>query len=60
MIADPEAQGVERPAVRCPIHGWIFDLESGRCLTRPSAGIPTFPITCQGDEIRLGPPQGEV
>ena len=62
MVVDPDAggHGVERPAVRCPIHGWIFDLETGRCLTRPGAGIPTFPVTCQGEELCVGPPHGEA
>ena len=32
-----------KPAVRCPIHGWLFDLKTGACLTRPSACIPTYP-----------------
>lgn len=40
-------------AVRCPIHGWLFELETGRCLTRSSASIPTFPVTCQKGEICL-------
>lgn len=32
------------PAVRCPIHGWLFDLKTGACLTRPTACIPTYPV----------------
>lgn len=43
-------------AVRCPIHGWLFDLKSGRCLTRPSARIPTYPVLCEEGKISLGPP----
>ena len=46
------------PAVRCPIHGWLFDLKSGRCLTRPSACIPTYPVSCGDGQILLGPPSG--
>jgi len=23
------------PAVRCPLHGWLFSLEDGRCLNIP-------------------------
>lgn len=48
------------PAVRCPIHGWLFDLKSGRCLTRPRACVPTYPISCSDGQILLGPPQGEA
>lgn len=49
---------IEGEAVRCPIHGWLFDLENGQCLTRPSASIPTWPVSCENGEIVLGPQQG--
>ena len=42
-------------AVRCPIHGWLFELATGRCFTRPSASTPVFPVTCEAGEILLGP-----
>ncbi|MBI3322277.1 MAG: nitrite reductase (NAD(P)H) small subunit [Candidatus Omnitrophica bacterium] len=59
--ADPEAPG-SPPAlvVRCPIHGWLFELSTGRCLTRPTASVQTYPVACEGEEICLGPPQGQV
>lgn len=37
--------------LRCPIHGWLFDLTTGQCLTRAGASIPTFPVTCEEGEI---------
>lgn len=46
--------------VRCPIHGWLFDLSTGRCLTRAGAGVAAFPITCQDGEICLGSPKAEA
>ena len=46
-------------AVRCPIHGWLFDLATGRSLTRESASTPICAVTCEEGEISLGPPQGE-
>ena len=45
-------------AVRCPIHGWLFELATGRCLTRSSASVPTYPVLCEGDPVCLGPDQG--
>ncbi len=45
-------------AVRCPVHGWLFDLSTGACLTRPSASTPTYPVTCEDGQICLGPQQG--
>lgn len=56
--ADPAAKPVL--AVRCPIHGWLFELSSGRCLTRPNASIQTYPVTCDQGEVCLGPAQGQV
>jgi len=41
-------------AVRCPIHGWLFELATGRCLTRPSASTPSYPVTCKDGEIAVG------
>ena len=46
-------------AVRCPIHGWLFDLKTGRCLTRASASSPVFPVSCDQEQICLGPAQGQ-
>ncbi len=40
-------------AVRCPLHGWLFELETGKCLTHPSASIPCFPVRCEGGELFL-------
>ena len=46
--------------VRCPIHGWLFELSTGRGLTRPNSSVQTYPVTCEGDDICLGPAQGQV
>ena len=43
------------PAIRCPIHGWLFDLKSGRCLTRTTARISTYPVFCEEGKVVLGP-----
>lgn len=60
-VPDPADPGA-RPtlAVRCPIHGWVFELSTGRCLTRPSASVQTYPVTCEQGEISLGPAQGQL
>ena len=41
-------------AVRCPIHGWLFELSTGRCLTRPTASVPTYPVECDAGQICIG------
>ena len=35
------------PAVRCPLHGWLFDLATGRCLNQPEAGTPVYAVACR-------------
>ncbi len=50
--ADPSSKTTL--AVRCPIHGWLFELSTGRCLTRPSASVPTYPVECDNGQICIG------
>lgn len=52
-VPDPET-GSATTAVRCPIHGWLFELATGRCLTRPRAGVPVYSVTCQDGELCVG------
>lgn len=38
--------GMDQQVVRCPWHGWEFDLESGRSLLEPERyGLRTFRVT---------------
>ena len=39
------------PSVRCPLHGWAFDLASGNCLNMPQAKVGTFPVEVRGEEV---------
>lgn len=39
------------PSVRCPLHGWHFDLNSGNCLNMPQAKVSTFPVEIRGEEV---------
>ena len=44
-------------AVRCPWHGWRFDVASGRCLTRPGARLrPPPSVTVADDAVWVGAP----
>ena len=52
-------EGSTTLAVRCPIHGWLFELATGRGLTRDGASTPFYPVTCERGEICLGAAQGE-
>jgi 3-phenylpropionate/trans-cinnamate dioxygenase ferredoxin subunit len=38
--------GMEDRVLRCPWHGWEFDLETGRSLLEPRRyGLKTYPVT---------------
>ncbi len=42
---------VESSVVACPWHGWQFQLETGECLTEPSACQTKYPVKVEGDDI---------
>lgn len=37
--------------IRCPGHGYLFDLHTGKCVHDPSLVLRRYPITRIGDEI---------
>lgn len=49
--------GRQGRVLRCPWHGWEFDLTTGRSLLEPRrVGLRTFPVTCEGGEVVLHAP----
>lgn len=42
-------------AIRCPIHGWLFCLATGRCLNQPDAQVPTYVVECRGSQLCVQP-----
>jgi 3-phenylpropionate/trans-cinnamate dioxygenase ferredoxin subunit len=46
--------GMEDRVIRCPWHGWEFDLESGRSLLEPKrVGLRTYRVTQRDGEVVL-------
>jgi 3-phenylpropionate/trans-cinnamate dioxygenase ferredoxin subunit len=46
--------GRHEQVIRCPWHGWEFDLQTGRSLLEPErVGLKTYPVTLDGDEVVL-------
>jgi nitrite reductase (NADH) large subunit len=41
----------ELPKVACPLHKNTFDLRTGACLGGDLAGIATFPVKIEGDDV---------
>lgn len=46
--------GRHERVLRCPWHGWEFDLETGRSLLEPRRhGLRTFTVTCEDGQVFL-------
>jgi len=51
--------GRHERVLRCPWHGWEFDLGSGRSLFEPRrVGLRVFAVTCVDGQVLLQVPQG--
>jgi len=51
--------GRHERVLRCPWHGWEFDLGSGRSLFEPRrVGLRVFPVTCVDGQVLLQVPEG--
>ncbi len=42
---------VEDNAVRCPWHGWRYDLSTGKNLTVPDSRVARFSVKVEGDDL---------
>jgi nitrite reductase (NADH) small subunit len=46
--------GMDARVIRCPWHGWEFDIESGRSLLEPERfGLKTYRVTAEDGEVVL-------
>lgn len=44
--------GLEDRVLKCPWHGWEFDLETGKCLFGVSdRRVATYPVEVRGDQV---------
>ncbi|HEX3326835.1 MAG TPA: Rieske 2Fe-2S domain-containing protein [Actinomycetota bacterium] len=44
--------GMDNSVIRCPWHGWEFDLETGRSLMEPDdVGVQVYPVSVDGDTV---------
>jgi 3-phenylpropionate/trans-cinnamate dioxygenase ferredoxin subunit len=56
VAAEPHelVYGMDDRVIRCPWHGWEFDLETGRSLLEPQRiGLRTYRVTQEGGDVVL-------
>ena len=56
VASDPHeiVYGMEDRVIRCPWHGWEFDLETGRSLLEPDrVGVKTYRVTQEDGQVVL-------
>ncbi len=42
---------MEGSILRCPYHGWTFDVTTGQCQTNPEVVVPTYQVHVEGDAV---------
>ena len=52
--AGPLGVGICQDAqVACPLHGWIFDVRTGACDTRPDRPVRTYPTRVHEGDVQI-------
>lgn len=50
----PLSEGiVHGQSVTCPLHNWVFDLNTGQAQGADEGSIPTYPVRVEGTRILL-------
>jgi nitrite reductase/ring-hydroxylating ferredoxin subunit len=44
---------LEGTTVSCPLHGWKFDVTTGKCSLIPSAEVDSFECTVDGNDVQV-------
>ena len=44
--------------VSCPLHGWLFDVRTGQCLTRPDRPVRTYQVRVHEGDVQVRLPDG--
>lgn len=43
----------EAEIIKCPYHGWEFDIATGCALYDPALRVKTYPVVVEGDDVVL-------
>jgi nitrite reductase/ring-hydroxylating ferredoxin subunit len=44
---------VDKETVYCPLHGWEFDLRTGKCAGHEGKSVECYEVSIEEDEIRI-------
>ncbi len=44
---------VDGSVVRCPLHGWGFDVHEGRCDVDPELTLPVYPVRVRAGRVEV-------
>lgn len=44
---------LENGQVYCPLHGWVFDLRTGACLSNPALPVRSYPTRVQNGKVEI-------
>lgn len=45
---------LDGPIVTCPLHGWEYDVRTGRNVANPMARLRTYAVQVEGDDVLVG------
>ncbi len=46
---------LDGPIVTCPLHGWEYDVRTGKNVSNPMARLRTYAVRIEGDDILVSP-----
>ena len=46
---------LDGPIVTCPMHGWEYDVRTGKNVANPMARLRTFVVRIEGEDVLVGP-----
>ncbi len=44
---------LQENVVTCPLHGWQFEVDSGKCLRIPGMKLKTFEVKVEGNDVLI-------
>jgi nitrite reductase/ring-hydroxylating ferredoxin subunit len=52
----PVGEGtLEGPVVTCPLHGWEYDVRTGKNVANPAARLRAYVVRIDGDDVLVVP-----